>query len=220
VNPIIQSILVAALGGGLVGLLMFRSNRKKAEAEARASNAAAAQTEDDTARKRFEDIEGLRNRIIAAEDHARACDDENRLLRTRIERLEAATAMVVVASRIDDYASLADLWDLMPAALVFSAPSNDGTFLWVNTAFCALLGYSRDEVLARGWRQLVHPDDRGKTSVAEATAWTDRVWGFINRYVCKDGSVVLLKWHCPAYKQGVTVSFVSVVEGRRKGDPS
>ena len=35
----------------------------------------------------------------------------------------------------------------------------DGRFMHVNAAFCAMLGYSEDELLAASWNRFTHPDD-------------------------------------------------------------
>ncbi|MFO7568879.1 MAG: PAS domain S-box protein, partial [Smithellaceae bacterium] len=62
----------------------------------------------------------------------------------------------------------------------------------VNEAFCAMLGYSRDELMHRKWQALTHPDDvaqnqqmidpllRGETDTAR----------FTKRYLHKNGSIV------------------------------
>jgi PAS domain-containing protein len=227
--PVVSSILASIIAAGAAWLAVVLDRRKRA-AEARSIEATAAATEASTSRDLFKEVEDLRSRVVAAEDHARASDRENQVLKEdharenqvlkdRIARLEAAIPMALVAGRVDDYASLADLFDMLSDPLVFSAPTNDGKFLWVNTAFCAALGRTRDEILALGWRKLIHPEDVGKTSFAESAAWADRVWGFVNRYVHADGTMVLLKWYCPAYKNLVTLSFVEVVTPRRKDDP-
>lgn len=215
--PVVSSVLVSVIAASAAWIAIALDRRKRS-AETRSIEATAASTEASTARDLFKEVEDLRTRVIHAEDHANAVDEENRTLRARIARLEAAMPMALVAGRIDDYASLADLFDLLADPLVFSAPTNDGKLLWVNKAFCTALGRTREEILALGWQKLIHPDDVGKTSFAESAAWSDRVWGFVNRYVHADGSMVLLKWYCPAYKNLVTLSFVEVLTPRRKDD--
>jgi len=221
----LQTVIVTVLSGGAGALLMFRVQRRKTAAEARSIEATAALTEDDTLRRRFTDIEDLRTRVIKSEDHARLTDQDNAVLKRdnaelkdRVARLERAIPMTIAAGRLDDYASLADLFDLSADPWVFTAPNNDGTLLWVNTAFCKLLGRQREDILRLGWRQLIDPRDIPATTAAEATAWTERVWGHVNRYLHADGHPVLLKWYCPMYKGGVTLSYVSVISPRRRDD--
>jgi PAS domain S-box-containing protein len=58
-----------------------------------------------------------------------------------------------------------------------------------------VLGYTREEILARPHLDLVHPDDRARTA-AEAAALNQgqTTTSFENRYVRKDGSPRVLKW--------------------------
>lgn len=72
----------------------------------------------------------------------------------------------------------------------------DGHFTRVNPAGCALLGYTEEELLARPFFDLVHPEDRAAT-LREA----ERLFGgdgctinFENRYRTADGSYRWLAW--------------------------
>jgi PAS domain S-box-containing protein len=71
----------------------------------------------------------------------------------------------------------------------------DGHFTRVNPAVEQVLGYTREEVLARPYLDLVHPDDRERTA-AEAAALSQgqTTTSFENRYVRKDGSPRVLEW--------------------------
>jgi PAS domain S-box-containing protein len=71
----------------------------------------------------------------------------------------------------------------------------DGHFTRVNPAVEQVLGYTREEFLARPYVELIHPDDREKT-ISEATAIAQGVTArsFENRFVCKDGSYRVLEW--------------------------
>ncbi len=72
----------------------------------------------------------------------------------------------------------------------------DGYFTHVNPAFTRMLGYSREEMLARPFLDFVHPDDRAST-VAAADVQTQagrEVLNFQNRYQAKDGSFRWLEW--------------------------
>ena len=71
----------------------------------------------------------------------------------------------------------------------------DGYFKRVNSAWTRVLGYTEEELLARPYMDMVHPDDRDATS-AEAGRLADgqEVLYFENRYFHKDGSLRWLMW--------------------------
>jgi PAS domain S-box-containing protein len=71
----------------------------------------------------------------------------------------------------------------------------DGHFTRVNPAAEQILGYTEEELLARPYFDLVHPDDRERTA-AEATAigLGKTTLSFENRFVRKDGSHRVLEW--------------------------
>jgi two-component system, cell cycle sensor histidine kinase and response regulator CckA len=74
---------------------------------------------------------------------------------------------------------------------VVHADTSTSRFIAANAKFCELLGYSREEVMARTWRDLTHPED-----LAADLAGLARVLGSgeshrrEKRYIRKDGSVV------------------------------
>jgi PAS domain S-box-containing protein len=71
----------------------------------------------------------------------------------------------------------------------------DGYFKAVNPAFEAALGYTADELLARPFVELTHPEDRDVT-VAETQnlASGQPTLSFTNRYQAKDGTWVRMEW--------------------------
>ena len=75
----------------------------------------------------------------------------------------------------------------------------DGYFKTVNPAWSRTLGYTREELLARPYLDLVHPDDRPAT-IAEASkiALGFPTVRFRNRYRCKDGTYKWLAWTATA----------------------
>jgi PAS domain S-box-containing protein len=71
----------------------------------------------------------------------------------------------------------------------------DGHFTRVNPAAQQILGYTEEELLARPYLELVHPDDREKTTAeAAAIGQGKTTMSFENRYVRKDGSYKVLEW--------------------------
>ena len=72
----------------------------------------------------------------------------------------------------------------------------DGYFKRLNPAWERVLGYTREELLARPYVEFVHPDDRNATTtVAEGLGSGDRVLAFENRYRAKDGTYRWLQWN-------------------------
>jgi len=72
---------------------------------------------------------------------------------------------------------------------VFGIAHTDGYFHRVNPAFATTLGWTAEEILARPFIDLVHPDDRTATlTEAEKLGSGEPTIHFENRYLCKDGS--------------------------------
>ncbi len=71
----------------------------------------------------------------------------------------------------------------------------DGYFKMLNPAWETTLGYSIDELCARPYVELIHPDDRVKaTDELLEIRGGDAVFRFRNRFCCKDGSYRWLAW--------------------------
>jgi PAS domain S-box-containing protein len=71
----------------------------------------------------------------------------------------------------------------------------DGYFIDLNPAWEDTLGYTRDELKSRHYSTFLHPDDVGPTqSEFEEELSGKDVFAFVNRYICKDGSVKWLEW--------------------------
>ncbi|MCF8357740.1 MAG: PAS domain S-box protein [Prolixibacteraceae bacterium] len=72
----------------------------------------------------------------------------------------------------------------------------DGYFKVLNPAWEKTLGWSKEELLSRPWNDFVHPDDVDATNNIKSTIVDGRIaYQFVNRYVCKDGSVKWLSWN-------------------------
>lgn len=71
----------------------------------------------------------------------------------------------------------------------------NGRFLTVNAASESLWGYKPEELIGRPYIDLVHPDDRPKTTQTDADMRVPRtITDVVNRYVRKDGSIVAVVW--------------------------
>jgi diguanylate cyclase (GGDEF)-like protein/PAS domain S-box-containing protein len=71
----------------------------------------------------------------------------------------------------------------------------DGYLVELNSAWERSLGYSEDELRAKPFFDLVHPDDRKLTELEAASLFEGKeTAGFENRYLAKDGSWHWLRW--------------------------
>jgi len=75
----------------------------------------------------------------------------------------------------------------------------DGWFRQLNPAWERALGWTAEELAARPYLELVHPDDLEATrAVADRLAAGQAVAGFVNRYRHRDGSYRWLSWSSSA----------------------
>jgi PAS domain S-box-containing protein len=74
--------------------------------------------------------------------------------------------------------------------------SFDGFFTQLNQAWERCLGYTREELMARPYAELIHPDDLESTAAAAGTLGSgpSEVVNFANRFRAKDGSFRWLLW--------------------------
>jgi two-component system cell cycle sensor histidine kinase/response regulator CckA len=68
----------------------------------------------------------------------------------------------------------------------------EGRFISVNSRFCSLLGYTKEEILGRSFADFSHPDDAGPAleSYRELLAGAHTALRYDRRYIRKDGAVV------------------------------
>ena len=79
---------------------------------------------------------------------------------------------------------------------LLSIANTDGYFLRLNPTWERVLGYAREELMAKQFLDFVHPDDLDRTREAVSTlAIQKKVFSFENRYRRKDGSYRWLEWN-------------------------
>jgi PAS domain S-box-containing protein len=82
----------------------------------------------------------------------------------------------------------------------------DGYFKRLNPAWERVLGYTREELLARPYVDFVHADDRTPTTTAADTlSGGGHVLAFENRYRAKDGTYRWLQWAAVPYPSEQTI---------------
>lgn len=70
-----------------------------------------------------------------------------------------------------------------------------GEFVMVSAACERVWGYRPEELVGRKYLELVHPDDHARTvAIAERILSGEHTLNFINRYLCKDGSIRHTMW--------------------------
>ncbi|MEM8637881.1 MAG: PAS domain S-box protein [Cyanobacteria bacterium P01_G01_bin.54] len=79
--------------------------------------------------------------------------------------------------------------------VAISIISTENTYLQVNPAFCALLGYARPELMHRCWFDLTHPDDLDTDMQLYQQLCTGQIntYTLDKRYICKDDRVIYVR---------------------------
>lgn len=90
------------------------------------------------------------------------------------------------------------------ASTILAIANQEGKFVLINGYATKILGWSVDELLKREFIHLVHPDDvertlsnLGEHRNGEGTS------GFENRYLCRSGDYVWLRWHSSVRDDGL-----------------
>ncbi|MCB2225427.1 MAG: PAS domain S-box protein [Desulfarculaceae bacterium] len=99
------------------------------------------------------------------------------------------------------------------------ADINSATFLKVNPAFTATLGYSEQELLGVSFMEFVHPDDVQPTLdvLEKELSRGNMVINFTNRYRRKDGEYVWLNWNShPDMEKGITYAVAHDITEQRR----
>ncbi len=96
---------------------------------------------------------------------------------------------------------------------------DDGYFKRVSPAFTHTLGWSVEELLARPFFDIIHPDDRAKTHAAIQTLGAGEVLTqFENRHLCKDGSWRVLSWKAAPQPGGLIYATARDVTEQKRAE--
>ena len=84
-------------------------------------------------------------------------------------------------------------------------------FLVVSDDLAATLGYAPAEMVGRGWREYVHPDDLAKSEAQQRDGGGKGVVGHVQRMRARDGSWVSLSWDVAPMTDGELYAIARVV---------
>ena len=86
-------------------------------------------------------------------------------------------------------------FDSAPIGMALALPT--GRWLRVNSAFCAMLGYDEQEMLARDVHGITHPDDRDETRKLGLQLFAGEIpsYSYEKRYLHKSARIVHARVH-------------------------
>lgn len=94
--------------------------------------------------------------------------------------------------------------------------SREGRFLQTNAAFCELTGYTEQELLARTFQDITHPDDREAEKAPANQLLAGEIPGFQleKRYLRKDGQVIWVRLQTSLVRDthGTPLHFIGQIE--------
>ncbi|WP_019905842.1 PAS domain-containing protein [Methylobacterium sp. 77] len=102
---------------------------------------------------------------------------------------------------------------------LLSVASLDGRFISLNPAWSATLGWSDEEMKARPFLDLVHPDDRATTVAAsEGLTRGEAQLSFENRYRHRDGSYRWFSWNAVTSEGLIYATVRDVTAAKEQAD--
>mgnify|MGYP001075996472 CR=1 FL=1 len=88
---------------------------------------------------------------------------------------------------------------------------DDGYFKYVNPAWERVLGYTVEEMLSRPFLDFIHPEDHARNDAEVASlSEGNRSIGFENRYLHRDGPVLVISWTATALEQEGHISMYCI----------
>lgn len=129
------------------------------------------------------------------------------------ERTEQTTSLLAAAVALNDIRT-AEITDLMTNLLLEFC--DEGLNIRASEAFCRQFGYTPNELLNHGWKNVIHEDDRARMIREFDFAVRERrAFSSVGRFVSKSGGVVL-NGHMTANPRfdvnGTLILFTSRVE--------
>jgi PAS domain S-box-containing protein len=114
-------------------------------------------------------------------------------LRARVAELEQAVAeRQQAAGTLQESEKFFRIVFEQAAVGISQTDSQTGQFTMVNQRYCDMVGYTREELLARTFQELTHPDDlqAGLDYMHELREGKIHEFSMEKRFLCKDGSII------------------------------
>jgi PAS domain S-box-containing protein len=131
-----------------------------------------------------------------------------RALRFAVERQRSATDLRLANERFEQ------LFDLAPIGMALVAP--DGRFLRVNRTLCEIVDYPADELMAKTFQDITHPDDLDADLdlVRQVLENRIRTYELHKRYLRADGEevAVLLSVSLQRTDDGAPLQFIAQIQ--------
>ncbi|NOY93441.1 MAG: PAS domain S-box protein [Deltaproteobacteria bacterium] len=129
---------------------------------------------------RFEELSAMLADLMEARALRDALEHANETLEAKVEERTAELDL--------DRSRLATILDCAAGGIVETAV--DGRILSANQAFAQMLGYAKDELEAKTWMELTHPDDvtSSRHEVERLSRGEIASYSVDKRYIRKDGS--------------------------------
>src|SRR5215471_6203967 len=140
-----------------------------------------------------------------------ATEREELLARERLAREQAEAANEQLRESEERFRLTID-----EAPIGMARVALDGRFLRVNRVLCEIVGYSADDLLARNWQSITHPDDLEADLAASRQLERGEIprYKIEKRYIRKGGSIVDVQLSVSTLRNqnGVPLYFISQIE--------
>jgi PAS domain S-box-containing protein len=95
--------------------------------------------------------------------------------------------------------------------------NDEGRFIKVNKEWENLLGYSNEELMEKKFLEFVHPEDLPATrkAIEKLSTGKEKVYEFVNRYYCKNGSYRYIEWRYHPYNNLIYAAARDITEKRK-----
>ncbi|PQP81260.1 hybrid sensor histidine kinase/response regulator [Paenibacillus sp. PCH8] len=97
--------------------------------------------------------------------------------------------------KVDHHELFEQIYNQAPIGIALIAPT--GLWMKVNSAFCAMLGYTSEELMLLSYQDITHPEDSAQDLMYESELFTgkSKEYKYEKRYIQKNGDVLWVSLH-------------------------